>query len=316
MNCQQFREMIDSYIGDELLVETNHDVLHHLENCPACRGELSARRQLRARLHSAVRNAPQMQMNPAFAAALRNNLRETALLPKWWEIKDNAFLNMKILTAAAICLLVIAGLGIFLSKYRNSPSKEISVAENQSNDSGKLNNSNGDVQFSGSPASQAAQIAWREITHFAVGDHKNCALKFRLKEKPISLDEAAKKYGKFNKDLDKAVIKPLQEIFPAKISGKIKLIEAHSCVFDGRRFSHIVLQHQNHVISVLITDADLPDKDGDAIVNQAAGNFQVASFHTKHHAVFIVSDLSAAENLIIAQTVIPAVSRHLEKFEV
>ncbi|HXG85271.1 MAG TPA: type I CRISPR-associated protein Cas7 [Pyrinomonadaceae bacterium] len=81
MRCQEFREMMDSYLSDELLVETNHEVLHHLENCRACRDELAARRALLAQMRSAVKNAPEMQLNSAFAIKLKNDLRETALRP-------------------------------------------------------------------------------------------------------------------------------------------------------------------------------------------------------------------------------------------
>src|SRR5207247_2439839 len=52
--CEKTRKYLDSYISNELLVETNHDVLHHLESCPACSAELDARTQLRTRLKAAV----------------------------------------------------------------------------------------------------------------------------------------------------------------------------------------------------------------------------------------------------------------------
>lgn len=312
MNCQQFREIMDSYISDELLVETNHEVLRHLENCPACRRELSAHRNLRAKLRSAVKTSPEMQINPAFAARLQTNLRETALRPKWWEKSagNNSFLNMRLLLATAACLLVVAGFAGISIKYRNSAPNEGLTAENQSN------NQVVNLQPPESPMTQAIQVAWREITAFAIGDHKNCALEFRLKENPITLKEASKKYGKFNKDLDKAVIKPLREVFDGKDSGEIKLLEAHSCVFGGRRFAHVVLRRQNHIISVLVTDADLPDEAGNAIISQTTDGLQVAHFQTKHHAVFVISDLTAPENSTVAQTLSAAVRQHLEKFEV
>lgn len=312
MNCQQFREIMDSYISDELLVETNHEVLRHLENCPACRRELSAHRNLRLRLRSAVRNAPEMQINPAFASRLQTNFREAALRPKWWEKSagNGAFLNMRLMLTAAMCLLVVAGFAGVLIKYRNSSPENVSIAGNQSNDS--IVN----LQPSESPLAQAAQVAWREITDFAIGDHKNCALEFRLKEKPITLEEASKKYGKFNKDLDKTVIESLREVFSGKTSGEIKLLEAHSCVFGGRRFAHVVLRRQNHIISVLVTDADLPDEAGNAIISQTTDGLQVAHFQTKHHTVFVISDLTAPENSTVAQTLSAAVRQHLEKFEV
>lgn len=311
MNCQQFKEMMDSYIGDELLVETNHDVLHHLENCSACRRKLSDHRNLRVKLRSAVRNSPEIQINPLFAVRLQRNLRENALHPKWWEIfsKNDSFLNLRTMAAVAACLLVITiSAGIFL-KYRDSSPENIVIAENQSNIS--IPN----VQPSESPMVQAVQIAWREITAFAVGDHENCALEFKLKEKPITLEEASQKYGKFNKDLEKAVIAPLQEIFPAKTSGEIKLLEAHSCVFDGRRFAHVVLRRQNHTISILVTDTDLPNENGDIINSQAFNNLNVARFQTKHHAVFVISDMTAPENSTVAQIITTNVQKHVEQFE-
>lgn len=85
MRCQEFREILDSYLGDELLIKTNHNVLKHLEDCPACRQESAARRKLRTRLRLAAKNAPDVQLNPAFARRLKNNLRETALRPAFFE---------------------------------------------------------------------------------------------------------------------------------------------------------------------------------------------------------------------------------------
>ena len=33
MRCEDFREIADSFLSDELLVETNHEVVRHLEDC-------------------------------------------------------------------------------------------------------------------------------------------------------------------------------------------------------------------------------------------------------------------------------------------
>ena len=51
--CQDVRELMDSYLGGELLVETNHDVLRHLSRCPACTADLERRQQLRTLLKDA-----------------------------------------------------------------------------------------------------------------------------------------------------------------------------------------------------------------------------------------------------------------------
>lgn len=309
--------MIDSYIGDELLVETNHDVLHHLENCPDCRQELAEHRNLRSRLRSAVKNSPEMQINPAFAANLQANLRETARRSKWWEIfsGNKNLLNIKLMSAAALSLLVFAGAAAVWLKYQKSQPDIVTVAENRSSSQIGSNTATGNLLPSPSPVIQAVRIAWRGLTAFAAGDHENCALQFRLAEKPVTLEEASTKYGKFNKDLDKAVINPLREIFPENTSGEIKLLESHSCVFEGRRFAHIVLRRRDHVISVLVTGADLSDKIDEKMVSQNIDNLQIAGFRTKHYAVFIVSDLPAAENSAVTETITASVRQHIEKFE-
>lgn len=48
--CQQIRELMDSYLSEELSVETNHLVLRHLGRCQACASELTRRQRLRALL--------------------------------------------------------------------------------------------------------------------------------------------------------------------------------------------------------------------------------------------------------------------------
>ncbi len=303
MRCQEFREILDSYLGDELLVETNHEVLKHLENCPACRGELSARRDLRSQLRFAAKNAPDVQINPAFARRLQNDLRETALRPTFLErFKARGYFGNPAILATAFGLFLLVSGGWFLLRSTSAPI-----------DFSQSNQSNNAARPAESPMMQAVQIAWREMTEHAVGDHRNCALKFNLAEDPITLDEAAARYGKYNKDLDKAVFTPLKEAFGEKNLGKIEFLEAHSCVFDGRRFAHVVLRYREKTISVLVTDTDLPPENGNIFNKQFDETMRVAGFRTAHHAVFVVSDLTDTENTTIAEAILPSVSGHIER---
>ena len=299
--------MFDSYLGNELLVETNHEVLRHLENCAACRSELAVRRELRARVRLAVKNAPDTLINPAFAARLQTHLSETALRPTLLEkFKSNNFFTNPAMFGAALCLLLITFGGWFWLRYSYVPKDIV-----QSNQPENI------VLPIKTPAEtnllQAVQIAWREMTRHAVGDHENCALEYNLKEEPITLNEAAEKYGKYNKNLDKAVIAPLREVFGKKDSGKIEFLESHSCVYEGRRFAHVVLLYRSRRISVLVTDTDLPVESENQVLTQTSDTMHVASFRTAHHAVFVVSDLSETENMTIAKAISPAVSRHIER---
>lgn len=55
-DCQQIRELLDSFLSGELTVETNHTVLRHLELCDACRTEADRRRDTRRLLSAALKS--------------------------------------------------------------------------------------------------------------------------------------------------------------------------------------------------------------------------------------------------------------------
>ena len=81
MTCRDVREVADSFLCDELLTETNHDILQHLDACPSCRAEVEARRRLRGALRTAFDRAPDLQPPVDFAERLRAQLREAPAPP-------------------------------------------------------------------------------------------------------------------------------------------------------------------------------------------------------------------------------------------
>jgi len=50
LDCQHVREVMDSYLCEELSVETNHGFQRHVASCPGCAAELKRRQRLRALL--------------------------------------------------------------------------------------------------------------------------------------------------------------------------------------------------------------------------------------------------------------------------
>src|SRR5262245_52176353 len=75
MDCQNFRELLDSYLCGELAVETNHTMLAHAERCCLCRNEMAARSQLRRSLR---RGCSRETMSEAAIENLRLRLRSEA----------------------------------------------------------------------------------------------------------------------------------------------------------------------------------------------------------------------------------------------
>lgn len=78
MQCREFRDIADSFLDEELLINTPHNIIEHLKSCAACRRELVARRSLRQRLRTACTDAPDAQLRPEFVERLRAELRAAA----------------------------------------------------------------------------------------------------------------------------------------------------------------------------------------------------------------------------------------------
>lgn len=304
MNCRDFREIADSYLSDELLVETNHEVIRHLEHCANCRQELAARRNLREHLRCAVKNSAQSQISPVFAAKLKSDLRSDAIRKEtrnWRKI----FVSREVFAGAVAVFVLILGVGIARQYLWREP---VQIADVNPKTPVPANI----IKENEESSLQLQEAAFIKIKQTAVDDHKYCALEFSLKEMPITLEEAAKKFEKFNKDIDLATIKPLLEIF----GDKVKLIEAHSCIIHGRRFAHVVLSYQNRTVSVLVTkreDESFDSKNVEVISCQSADGFQIACFATEKQSIFVVSDLAEMDNLKLARALAPSLKQHIER---
>lgn len=95
---------------------------------------------------------------------------------------------------------------------------------------------------------------------------------------------------------------------------KIQFVEAHSCVFEGRHFAHVVLKYRGKIISLLVTDTDLP-ANGTTITNQSNDSISIAGFNVARHAVFVISNLSEPDNTTIVNIISTAIQHHIEKAE-
>ncbi len=56
--CELIRQYLDSYLSNELLVETASEVVRHLESCESCSRDLESRMRVRDALQRAVVNRP------------------------------------------------------------------------------------------------------------------------------------------------------------------------------------------------------------------------------------------------------------------
>ena len=98
-----------------------------------------------------------------------------------------------------------------------------------------------------------------------------------------------------------------------------QVIEAHSCVFNGRRFAHLVLKYRGRVVSLLVTgipgDGTYAATEPATIVCSQMEGYNISFFQTARHAIFVVSDLPEGENLALTRTLEPRVFKHINESE-
>jgi anti-sigma factor RsiW len=267
MQCREVRELADSFLSEQLLVETNHELLRHLDGCPACRSEIETRRALRSTIQRAFTNAASLRLPDQFKRDAISRLRATTSS----SVGHRVLGGWRRFAAAAV--LLTAGLGLFLLSGR-------------------------------------ATAAERD----AAGDHRDCALLMHLSEKPISLAEAAASY---DSSFDRLQNTPADQV--ATPLGILRVVRRHSCAFDGRRFAHIILQFQGQFVSLLVAGDDHPVSRPLASPGSqpklewlpSVNGFNVVSFKTPGHVVFLVSSLPTAELSQAADAVAGPVYRSL-----
>jgi len=266
MNCRDVREVADSYLCEELLTETNHEILRHLDSCPACRTEIDARRRLRDALRTAFHRAADLQPTKEFTERLRDQLHDASA-----DRRRSWTFSSRWLTLAAGVILTAGITAVIL--------------------------------LHGSSAAAA-------LARDAIGDHRNCALKYRLVRRPIPLEEAAQRFDSAYRLLLNA---PPDDISTPE--GPARVVERHSCEYAARRFGHVILQYRGHVVSLLVTANDRTSDDGASpaiphVIGRPLDGLSVVSVNGSRHAVVLVSDLEKKELTNLAGIVsLPLVQR-------
>lgn len=284
-DCHNFKELLDSYLCEELAIETNHAMLRHAEHCRECRNEMAARRQLREKLQRACRRET---MSAEATERLRARLRAEAAvemaaeplgIASGWRRFMGRFLTLQIAIPVAAALL----LGVVALNWILTPSKT------------ELN---------------------ALLLDEAAGDHRTCAAKFLSASGPAAMPESVRNFDPGCVGLDK--------VASAGANGLL-LRSAHVCGFGDRRFAHLVYTQEEHLISLLVTGRDaravrlgeLPKDDGLQTGLQQASreNLSLGAYQTGKRVVLVVSDLTEEKNKELAERLAKPVAEHLRRVE-
>lgn len=291
MDCRNFKELLDSYLSDELAVETNHAVLRHAELCADCRGEMAARRNLRQTLRGAVRVTT---ASPDFRNRLRERLREEAAAPvmtfpakREWFFSHwfRTFAVPQFALATAVFGVVLVGV-VYL--------------------------------FSNSSPALAAELS-PAILNQAAGDHNHCAAhwvqRLHHENDPVA---GAENYDPALQDLGK---------FSEHQAAGLTFHYAHVCGHYGRQYVHFIYTRGADLISLFVTERNaeamktgvVPSDDGlRAGLQQFQGvqdKFTISAYQTAKHVVLVVSTLAMQQNNELTEKLAKPISLQLRKIE-
>jgi hypothetical protein len=157
------------------------------------------------------------------------------------------------------------------------------------------------------------------IMKVGLSDHIHCAYFARPEKTPPSMETFVHDMGPSYAGLIPVVRKHVPE--------RYRLEAAHQCKYHGRRFVHIVLKDDSQLMSLVIAKK-VPGESFDAagllpaltqsglpFYRAGAKKFEIASFESRDHLIYLVSDLPGQRNMDQLLALAPDVRSELAKAE-
>lgn len=283
--CEQTLKYLDSYVSNELLVETNHELLNHLESCPACSAELEVRSRLRTQLKAAV---TRQVVPPDLQVRIREQIRshESRALP------GAAWNGWAMAMAASVLLCAAVWFGYSrerLPALTDRPAQTAYI--------------------------QKVSSTLAAVLKVGLGDHIHCSIFRKYPEHPPTVEQMAEKLG--------PAYEGLLPLVKSAVPDGYRVIMAHECTYAGRKFTHLTLEKDGGLLSLVIArkqpgeslDGLAPSlrASGIPVYQSPAGRYEVAGFEGGRYLAFVVSELRGKANLQIAASLAPGVREFLEK---
>jgi anti-sigma factor (TIGR02949 family) len=289
-SCERYRRYFDAYLDNELLVETNQDVLQHVASCADCNRILESRARIKQLVKETVtsESAP-----PELAAALRDRLRS----------ERRSFFGVDtarwMMAAAAVLALAIGGFAVL-----DWPS------------AGRLRSEDGLFH------TVSARV--QDLLRVGLVDHVHCTILLQRWKRALSFDEM--KAGTGATALGPEFI-DLVPAVQAKLGADYKVVQGHRCTANHRHYVHLIVTgNQGAILSLVITKKEnesFSETDAVAVMNASGipvyrgrqGTLEVAGFESGQYLAYVVSNLDRDSNLNIAAAIAPLVSGHLSRIE-
>jgi anti-sigma factor (TIGR02949 family) len=289
--CEKIRRYFDSYLDNELLVETNHEVLRHLSVCPDCTKVLDAR----ARLKRTVKRAVDQETAPAaLLESIQNRIRGRR------SFFDFDYRRWAV-AAAALVILAAGSMVAVRTGHIFAP-----------------------VITAGEDSFQLISAEAQELMRVGLADHVHCALVLGKWKELLSFDH-------MREATDRSALGPefigLVPMVQQKLGPNFQMIQGHRCVTNHREYVHLILTGNNGaILSLVITEkngeafnhADIAatmQASGVPLYRANEGQLEIAGFETNRYLVYVVSNLDRGGNLKVASSLALPVYEYLHRLE-
>jgi hypothetical protein len=143
-----------------------------------------------------------------------------------------------------------------------------------------------------------------------LGDHIHCSVFRKFPKNAPKVEQLVERMG--------PEYSPLIPVVQTHVPKDYKLMLAHECRYNGRRFKHLSLMNESNLLSLVITrknegesfDAEgmLPALVQSGIPMYQAGvqRFAVTAFESRDHLVYFISDLPQKQNTEMMLAMTPA----------
>ncbi len=279
--CRSVRERLPAFLEGKLPDHEGEALGRHLEECSACSAQIALEPELRRRIDGGV------ELEAAPAALENRILRSLAE-----ERKAASGSRWRLALAAAAVLIVLAN-GVAYFKIGILP-HEFVLAELRI---------------------RASLQKIHALLGVGLGDHLICAVYRRLAADPPPEELTVSLMGE--------EWAPLEDIAAAYAPAGFEVRLAHRCEYGGRDFVHVALFDGRQLASLIVTQrragdsfaasGEIPATRLGTIDVYAGGadDFGVSAFETDSYVVFLVSDLSAADQAAAAAAYFPHISTFL-----
>jgi anti-sigma factor (TIGR02949 family) len=288
--CEKTLRYLDAYLSNELTVETNHDVVCHLEACRACSAELDARSRLRSRLKAAVKT---QGVPPELQVRIREQIRSGGS-KNWLQLEWLKAGRLRWAGALAATLVVAAGLWV---NQRQERMPALSDRRGQNTYIARV----------------SANLA--AVLKVGLGDHIHCSIFRKYPKEPPTIEKMESGLG--------PTYSGLLPVVRAAVPQGYRMMMAHQCSYAGRHFVHLTFEKDGTFLSLVVARKEpgeslgvlspATESSGIPIYQSAADRYEVAGFEAGNYFAYIVSELKGKANLQVAVNVAAGVHNFLIK---